>query len=261
MSAHDVTINDDYTGDLSRHEVHRVRAGAIDVYKTSVGEMDNNCYLLVDSRAPEQSLLIDACDEADHLKKLVDAAGARVATIVTTHSHGDHVGALAELVSDWDAEHVASTLDAPDIEVGVDRRLDQGDVVTFGDGAMLVSFILRGHTRGGVGLGLDSGEEHNRDAGDGEGSGTDGAEGTDGTNGTAVNADDSPIHLFVGDSLFPGGVGKTTTPEAFGQLLADVEERIFDAYPDDAVVHPGHGSDTTVGAEQPHLEEWRNRGW
>ena len=77
MTAHDVTINDDYTGDLSRHEVQRVRVGAIDVYKTSVGEMDNNCHLLVDTRAPERSLLIDACDEADHLKALADAAGGR----------------------------------------------------------------------------------------------------------------------------------------------------------------------------------------
>ena len=239
MTAHDVTINDDYTGDLSRHEVQRVRVGAIDVYKTSVGEMDNNCHLLVDTRAPERSLLIDACDEADHLKALADAAGATVTTIVTTHSHGDHVQALAELVEAWGTEHLTSSLDAPDIEVPADRLLDQGDTVTFGDGATLVSFILRGHTRGGVGLGLDAGEPANAES----------------------PADDAPIHLFVGDSLFPGGVGKTANQENFAQLLHDVEERIFDAYPDDATVHPGHGSDTTVGAERPHLEEWRNRGW
>ena len=241
MTAHDVTINDDYTGDLSRNEVQRIRVGAIDVYKTSVGDMDNNCHLLVDTRAPERSLLIDACAEAEHLKNLCDAVGATVTTIVTTHSHGDHVQALPELVEEWGAEHVTSTLDSPDIEVPADLLLDQGDVITFGDGAMLVAFILRGHTRGGVGLGLDGGEPSNA-AGDDV-------------------SDDSPIHLFVGDSLFPGGVGKTTDQESFAQLLQDVEERIFDAYPDDAIVHPGHGSDTTVGAERPHLEEWRNRGW
>ena len=241
MTANDVTINDDYTGDLSRNEVQRIRVGAIDVYKTSVGDMDNNCHLLVDTRAPERSLLIDACDEAGHLKGLCDEAGATVTTIVTTHSHGDHVQALPELVEAWGAEHITSTLDSPDIDVPADRLLDQGDVVTFGDGATLIAFILRGHTRGGVGLGLDAGDPSN--AAEGEVS------------------DDAPIHLFVGDSLFPGGVGKTTNQENFAQLLHDVEERIFDAYPDDAVVHPGHGSDTTVGSERPHLEEWRNRGW
>lgn len=242
MTANDVPITDHYTGDLSRREVQRVRAGAIDVYKTSVGDMDNNCYLLVDSRDPARSLLIDACDDAAHLRALVDAVGATVTRIVTTHSHADHVQALAELVDAWGAEHLTSSLDAPDIPVAADALLDQGDVVTFGDGATLIVFILRGHTRGGAGLGLDSG---------------DAANGADGETGS----DDAPIHLFVGDSLFPGGVGKTDTPEAFGQLLADVEERIFDAYPDDAVVHPGHGSDTTVGAERSDLEKWRNRGW
>lgn len=234
-----VHIDDDYTGDLSRHEVQRFTAGTVDVYKTSVGEMDNNCYLLVDRDAPDRALLIDACDEADHLKSLADAAGATVRTIVTTHSHGDHVQALGELLEAWDARHVASSLDAPDLPADVDRRVDQGDTVTFGDDVDLVAFILRGHTRGGVGLGLDAGEPANAES----------------------PADDAPIHLFVGDSLFPGGVGKTANQENFAQLLHDVEERIFDAYPDDATVHPGHGSDTTVGAERPHLEEWRNRGW
>lgn len=242
MTAHDLTINDDYTGDLSRDEVQRVRAGAVDVYKTSVGDMDNNVYLLVDRRDPAHALLVDASAEADHLKKLADAAGATVTTIVTTHSHADHVGALAELVEAWGAEHVTGSLDAPDIPVPADRLLDHGDVVTFGAGATLVAFIMRGHTRGGVGLGLDAGDPANAEEG-------------------AAPADDAPIHLFVGDSLFPGGVGKTVGQEAFAQLLADVEERVFDAYPDDAVVHPGHGKDTTVGAERPHLEEWSNRGW
>lgn len=224
-----VHIDDEYTGDLSRHEVQRFTAGSVDVYKTSVGEMDNNCYLLVDRDAPDNALLIDACDEAAHLKALADAAGATVRTIVTTHSHGDHVQALGELLEEWGATHVASSLDAPDLPAPVDRRVDQGDIVSFGADSDLVAFIMRGHTRGGVGLALDEG--------------------------------DGPAHLFVGDSLFPGGVGKTSSQENFAQLLHDVEERVFDAYPGDAVVHPGHGSDTTVGSESPHLEEWRNRGW
>ena len=80
--------------------------------------------------------------------------------------------------------------------------------------------------------------------------------------GLAISADiDGQQHLFVGDSLFPGGVGKTTNPEDFEQLITDVTERLFEVYPDDAIVHPGHGNDTTLGAERPHLDEWRARGW
>jgi glyoxylase-like metal-dependent hydrolase (beta-lactamase superfamily II) len=73
---------------------------------------------------------------------------------------------------------------------------------------------------------------------------------------------DGPAHIFSGDSLFPGGVGNTEKdPERFAQLITDVSERLFDVYPDETVVHPGHGKLTTLGAERPHLVEWRARGW
>jgi glyoxylase-like metal-dependent hydrolase (beta-lactamase superfamily II) len=68
-------------------------------------------------------------------------------------------------------------------------------------------------------------------------------------------------HLFTGDSLFPGGPGKTTSPQDFASLMGDLETRVFDVLPDDTWVYPGHGRDTTVGAERPHLAEWRSRGW
>ena len=75
-------------------------------------------------------------------------------------------------------------------------------------------------------------------------------------------SDDTPSHhLFVGDSIFPGGVGKTYSPEDFTQLIDDVESRVFHAYPADSVIHPGHGKDTTVGVESPEVENWRQRGW
>jgi glyoxylase-like metal-dependent hydrolase (beta-lactamase superfamily II) len=62
-------------------------------------------------------------------------------------------------------------------------------------------------------------------------------------------------------SLFPGGVGKTWKRGDFTQLLTDVTSRVFDVYPDSTVVYPGHGDDTTLGTERPHLGEWRERGW
>jgi glyoxylase-like metal-dependent hydrolase (beta-lactamase superfamily II) len=73
---------------------------------------------------------------------------------------------------------------------------------------------------------------------------------------------DDGDHLFTGDSLFPGGVGATRgDPERFRSLLDDVEQRIFAELPDETWVYPGHGDDTTLGAERPHLGEWRERGW
>jgi glyoxylase-like metal-dependent hydrolase (beta-lactamase superfamily II) len=68
-------------------------------------------------------------------------------------------------------------------------------------------------------------------------------------------------HLFTGDCLFPGGVGRTTSPEAFASLYGGVVAKLFDALPDETWVYPGHGDDTTLGAERPQLEEWRARGW
>ena len=81
-------------------------------------------------------------------------------------------------------------------------------------------------------------------------------------------------HVFTGDSLFPGGVGKTSYgsgytssqaaangPDSFTLLLNDVTERLFNRLPDATWVYPGHGYDTTLGAERPHLGEWRKRGW
>jgi glyoxylase-like metal-dependent hydrolase (beta-lactamase superfamily II) len=68
-------------------------------------------------------------------------------------------------------------------------------------------------------------------------------------------------HLFTGDSLFPGGPGKTGNPKDFAQLMDDLEARVFGPLPDATWVYPGHGSDTTLGTERPHLAEWRARGW
>ena len=77
-----------------------------------------------------------------------------------------------------------------------------------------------------------------------------------------LRAHDGSTHAFTGDSLFPGGVGNTEHDAArFRQLLGDVEERIFGVLPDDTWVYPGHGKDTMLGAERPHLQEWHDRGW
>src|SRR5699024_1334203 len=149
--------------------------------------------------------------------------------IVTTHCHHDHVGALAEMMSATGARTAAGTADAKEITERIDLPLAHGDVLEFG--AQRVEIIhLRGHTPGSIAVLWRGGDE-----GD---------------------------HLFTGDSLFPGGVGNTQQdPERFAQLLDDVEQRIFDRLGDDTWVYPGHGDDTTLGAERPSLAAWRARGW
>jgi glyoxylase-like metal-dependent hydrolase (beta-lactamase superfamily II) len=188
--------------------------------------MANNAYLLRDP-ATGQALLVDAAAEPDTLRDLV--AGADVRTVVTTHGHWDHHRALPDVVAATGARTVAHAADAADLPVPVDRTVAHGDTVEVG-GQVLEVVHLRGHTPGSIAL-VWRGPE---------GAGT---------------------HVFTGDSLFPGGVGKTWSPEDFTSLLADVEERLFGALPDDTWVYPGHGKDTTLGAERPSLPEWRARGW
>jgi glyoxylase-like metal-dependent hydrolase (beta-lactamase superfamily II) len=67
--------------------------------------------------------------------------------------------------------------------------------------------------------------------------------------------------LLTVTSLFPGGVGKTLSPSDFTSLIDEVETRVFGELPDDTWFYPGHGNDSTLGAERPHIAEWRARGW
>ena len=206
----------------------------ITIRRMSVSEMDNNVYLLT-AKASGEQVLIDAADDAPAIRQLLgDAAGdtsatTKLAAIATTHQHWDHVRALKEIVEATGAPTAAGTDDADALPVAVDRNLGHGDTVAV-DGFMLTAVHLRGHTPGSIAFVYEDPE--------------------------------GPAHIFSGDSLFPGGVGNTQKdPERFTQLLDDVTQRLFGTYPDDAVVHPGHGKPTTLGAERPHLEEWRARGW
>jgi glyoxylase-like metal-dependent hydrolase (beta-lactamase superfamily II) len=198
------------------------------VTKIAVGPMDNNAYLLRDA-GTGQAILIDAANEAGRLIELI--GDTPVGTIVTTHKHYDHWQALPEVVKHTGAQVIAHPADADELPVPVGRRVEHGESLRFGDAE--VSFIhLRGHTPGSIAIYYDAG-----------------------------GALAGQPHVFTGDSLFPGGVGKTTTPEDFTSLLTDVIDRLFDPMPDPTWIYPGHGKDTTLGVERPHLEEWRDRGW
>ena len=218
--------------------------GPLTLRTASVGPMDNNAYLLTCTATGEQ-LLIDAAAEPDRLRALIaegaDEAGggaagdawARLDQVVTTHRHHDHIGALAEVVAATGARTAAGAEDAAAIQeqtgAAIDTSLAHGDRVRVGE-AELEVIALRGHTPGSIAL-LWRGGEH----GD---------------------------HLFTGDSLFPGGVGNTDhDPVRFGQLIDDVEQRVFGILPDATRVHPGHGAGTTLDEERPALPQWRERGW
>ncbi|RZD72997.1 MBL fold metallo-hydrolase [Streptomyces albidoflavus] len=196
------------------------------ISKVAVGLMDNNAYLLR-CRATGEQLLIDAAAEPGTLLQLIGRDS--VASVVTTHRHGDHWQALAEVVAATGARTQAGRYDAEGIPVPTDVLLDDGDTVRVGRVELTVLHLV-GHTPGSIALVYDDPHGH--------------------------------PHVFTGDCLFPGGVGNThQDPDAFAQLLGDVETKIFAALPDETWVYPGHGDDTTLGAERPHLAAWRERGW
>lgn len=222
-----ITLTEGYTGQLKgRLTGERWTVGPARLTKISVGEMDNNVYV-VESVTTGDVLLVDAANDAPQLVAFLRENAPTLENVLTTHLHADHWIGLAETVKELGLTTIASPGDAASIDVPTDRHVSHGDHLTVGD-LRLEVIGLRGHTPDGIALLLRT---------------------------------DEGTHLISGDSLFPGGPGKTGTPEDFARLMDDLETRVFDVLDDDAVVHPGHGDDTTVGAERPHLAEWRERGW
>jgi len=219
-----------YTGNVSVGGPPDVRElPGLTITKVAVGPMDNNAYLLRCTQTGELAL-IDAANDAGTLLDLI--GDTPLATIITTHQHWDHHAALREVQQATGAATVAHIDDAPGLPVPVSRLVHNGDTVSVGN-ARLSVIHLRGHTPGSIAIYYDGNGQLN----------------------------DRP-HLFTGDSLFPGGPGNTDRdPLRFNSLMADLENRIFAGLPDATWVYPGHGADTTLGAERPHVPEWRARGW
>jgi glyoxylase-like metal-dependent hydrolase (beta-lactamase superfamily II) len=202
-------------------------SNSVTMIKVSVGPVDNNAYLLQHSRGG--AVLIDAANDDDRLLKII--SDPPLDAIVTTHRHADHWQALAAVAA---ATHARLVCGQPDLEaISSDARVEgligvwERDRIDLGSESLEVIGLV-GHTPGSI---------------------------------TLAYGGAARVHLFTGDSLFPGGPGRTTTPEDFASLMNDLESKIFDRFGDDTVVHPGHGDDTTLGAERPHLEEWWKRGW
>jgi glyoxylase-like metal-dependent hydrolase (beta-lactamase superfamily II) len=215
-----------YTGHVTQGGPPDVRElDDLVITKVSVRPMDNNCYLLR-CRSTGEQVLIDAANEPDRLLEVIGDAG--LSTVVTTHQHHDHWFGLADVVEATGARSVAHPDDAGALPV-VDETVQDGDTIAVGTCQLEVIHLV-GHTPGSIAL---------------------------------LYRDPSGApHLFTGDSLFPGGVGNTNKDvERFTSLINDVESKLFDRLPDETWFYPGHGNDSTLGAERPALPEWRARGW
>ncbi|MGW6448674.1 MBL fold metallo-hydrolase [Lentzea sp. NPDC055074] len=223
-------VHENYTGHVDPEgPAARRTLDALTITKISVGPMDNNAYLLV-CRSTNEALLIDAANDHERLSDLLGFSPdrPRLRTIVTTHQHADHWQALGALAGAHGTSTVAHELDAAVLPVPPDVLVDHGDTINVGEVPLSI-IHLRGHTPGSIAVVYDDPSGH--------------------------------PHLFTGDSLFPGGVGKTTSADNFASLINDVEDRLFAVLPDDTWFYPGHGDDSTLGKERPSLAEWRSRGW
>ncbi|WP_164719773.1 MBL fold metallo-hydrolase [Flaviflexus ciconiae] len=191
------------------------------IVKMSVGSMDNNVYLIENNLG--DAVIVDAAAEPERVAEL--AAGKTVHAIITTHEHHDHIGALETVHHVFpEAEILATKETGAALPVEATDSLKHGEVRSFGD-LELEFIVLRGHTPAGLAIVV-------------EGS-----------------------HILTGDSLFPGGVGKTPSEQAFFLLFNDVRDRLFERFDNDTIIHPGHGNSTTLGDERPKLTEWEGRRW
>ena len=215
-----------YSGDVTVGGDADVRtAGALQVTKVATPPFENNCYLLR-CTATGDTLLVDAAGDAPLLLSLV--GDGRLVGVLETHGHWDHVQALAEVKEASGAPVLVHPGDAEMLPVPADRLLEDGETITVGQCALTVVH-LEGHTPGSVAL--------------------------------LWEGDPERPHLWSGDSLFPGGPGNTEKdPVRFETIIRSIEDRLF-TLPPDTLVLPGHGADTTIGAERPHLQEWVDRGW
>ena len=196
--------------------------GRLEVHKLVVGPYDNNVFVLR-CRETGESVLIDAANEHEKLLEL--CTNLNVKRVLETHGHFDHIQAVPAM-RERGLEVAISSADAPMLKkVGYDVFLDDAEVIEVGK-LRLHAIHNPGHTPGSISFLIEG----------------------------------APV-LFSGDTLFPGGPGNTKPADAdFDTIIQSIDSRLF-TLPAHTVVMPGHGVDTTIGNERPHLQEWVDRGW
>jgi glyoxylase-like metal-dependent hydrolase (beta-lactamase superfamily II) len=192
-----------------------------EVHRFVVGPVENNVYVVRCKRTGEATLL-DAANEHDRLLRVARRLG--VTSVLETHGHWDHIGAVEQVrdagIDVWVRSEDAGMLPS------YDHLLDDDIVHQVGD-LRLRTLHTPGHTPGSICFALE----------------------------------ETPM-LFTGDTLFPGGPGNTNhDAQDFATIITSIDERIFGVFADDVTIWPGHGAESTIGAERPHLDEWVERGW
>jgi len=193
----------------------------VEIHKVVVGPLDNNVFV-VRCRVSGDALLVDAANEHERLLELCRRLGVR--KVVETHGHWDHIQAVPEL---RDAGYeVAVRVEDAAMLPSYDLLLEDDDLLEVGR-LRLRTIHTPGHTPGSMCFLIEG----------------------------------SPV-LLSGDTLFPGGPGNTATDLGdFPTIIDSIERRIFASLPPETIVMPGHGLDTTIAVELPHLDEWIARGW
>lgn len=194
----------------------------VEVHKIVVGPFENNVFV-VRCRATGDAVLIDAANEHEQLLDMCRSLGVR--RVLETHGHWDHIQAVPAM-REAGYEVGVSALDAPRLkDVGYDVFIDDKEVIEVGR-LRITTIHNPGHTEGSI----------------------------------SFRVENTPL-LFTGDTLFPGGPGNATFEGGdFSTIIDSIDNKLF-AFSADTIVLPGHGLDTTIGAERPHLAEWVERGW
>jgi glyoxylase-like metal-dependent hydrolase (beta-lactamase superfamily II) len=193
----------------------------LEIHKLVVGPVDNNVFVLR-CRHTGDAVLIDAANEHEKLLDLAQGLGVR--RVIETHGHWDHIAAIPQM-RDAGYSVGVTAADAGMLE-SYDELIEHDVVIPVGD-LRLRTIITPGHTPGSI----------------------------------CFLVEGKPL-LFSGDTLFPGGPGNTSFEGGdFPTIIESIDRLLFAPLAADTIVMPGHGDDTTIGAERPHLQEWIDRGW
>ena len=215
-------MTNETNGDSGNDLTLHWRDANVDVHKVVVGPFDNNVFV-VRCRRSGDAVLIDAANEHEQLLQLCRRLGVR--RVLETHGHWDHIQAVPAM-REAGYEVAVTAADAPRLkDVGYDVFIDDAEIIEVGD-LRLHAIHNPGHTEGSI----------------------------------SFHVADTPL-LFTGDTLFPGGPGNTQLEGGdFATIITSIDNRLF-TFPAETIVLPGHGLDTTIGAERPQLASWVARGW